>query len=139
MSDNTIVRDDEWLRSMTDAPFAKLCGLETLSISEKEAVVRMRTEGASNALGTVHGGAIFSLADQAFALAANANGDRQVAMSASITYLRPARGTLVATARKIGETKSNSVYQVLVHEGDELVAIFQGNGFKLKDRTMPRT
>jgi acyl-CoA thioesterase len=56
-------------------------------------------------------------------------------MFASMTYIRPARGMLEAVARKIGETKMTSVYEVRVFEKGELVAIFQGNGYKLKDRT----
>jgi acyl-CoA thioesterase len=120
------------LASMSSAPFALCCDIETISVGGGEAVVRMPVDGKLNALGTVHGGAIFSLADQAFALAANASGDPQVALSASINYLKPARGTLIAHARLVGENKSTSVYEVLVHDGDCLVAVFQGTGYKLR-------
>ncbi len=120
------------LASMSSAPFALHCDMDTLSVGDGEAVVRMPVDGKLNALGTVHGGAIFSLADQAFALAANANGEPQVALSASISYLKPARGTLIAQARKVGENKSTSIYEVLVRDGGELVAIFQGVGYKLR-------
>ncbi len=120
------------LESMNAAPFALRCDMETVSVGGGEAVVRMPVDGKLNALGTVHGGAVFSLADQAFALAANANGDPQVALSATINYLKPARGTLVARARLVGENKSTSVYEVLVYDGDCLVAIFQGTGYKLR-------
>ena len=57
-----------------------------------------------------------------------------VAMFASMTYLKPARGMLEAVARKIGETKRTSVFEVKVFEKGELVAIFQGTGYKLEDR-----
>ena len=120
------------LAAMKAAPFALHCHMETVSVKDGEAVVRMPVNEKLNALGTVHGGAIFSLADQAFALAANANGDPQVAISASINYLKPAKGTLVARARKVGENRSTSVYEVLVYDGEELVAIFQGIGYKLR-------
>jgi acyl-CoA thioesterase len=120
------------LDSMIAAPFALLCDMETVSVSDGEAVVRMPVDGKLNALGTVHGGAIFTLADQAFALAANANGEPQVALTANISYLKPARVTLTAHARKVGENKSTSVYEVLVHDGECLVAVFQGIGYKLR-------
>jgi acyl-CoA thioesterase len=120
------------LDAMNAARFALHCHMETISIGVNEATVRMPINEKINALGTVHGGAIFSLADQAFALAANSSGDPQVAMSASISYLKPARGDLVAKARLVGENRSTSVYEVLVYDGEELVAIFQGVGYKLR-------
>lgn len=120
------------LEAMNAAPFALHLGMETVSIGENEAVVRMSTEGLTNALGTVHGGAIFSLADQAFALAANSRGDPQVALNASIIYLKPGRGDLVAKARKVEENRSTSVYEVQVMQGDEVVAVFHGIGYKLR-------
>jgi acyl-CoA thioesterase len=121
----------ERLESMKNAQFALHCVMETLSIGDGEASVRMEVDGKLNALDTVHGGAIFSLADQAFALAANSTGVPQVALSASISYLKPAKGALIAKAKKVGENKSTSVYEVLIYDGDCLVAIFQGVGYKL--------
>jgi acyl-CoA thioesterase len=92
----------------------------------------MPVDGLTNALGTVHGGAIFSLADQAFALAANSRGEPQVALNASITYMKPGRGDLVARARKVEENRTTSVYEVQVLQGEEVVAIFHGIGYKLR-------
>jgi acyl-CoA thioesterase len=53
-------------------------------------------------------------------------------LSASISYLRPAMGELEASARKVGESKSTSVYEVLVRQEGDVVAIFQGIGYKLR-------
>lgn len=124
----------ERLKEIEDAAFARSLNMETVSIGTGEAVVRMPLEGMTNALGNGHGGAIYSVADQAFALAANSDGDPQVALSVSISYLRPARGDLVATARKVGESRTTGVYEVLVHDRDQLVAIFQGIGYRLRRR-----
>lgn len=118
----------ERLERMNAAPFALRCGIE---VGEGRAKVRMHPQDCYNALGTYHGGAVFTLADQAFALAANQGPDVQVAMSASIHYIRPARGTIEAVARLVGESGRTSIYEVLVYEGEELVAIFQGTGYKL--------
>lgn len=120
------------LKSMKAAPYALRLGMETVSVGENEAVVKMSVDGLTNALGTAHGGAIFSLADQAFALAANSRGEPQVAISASITYMKPGKGDLVAKARKVDENKSTSVYEVRVTQDDEVVAVFQGIGYKLR-------
>lgn len=120
------------MEEMKAAPFTLRLGIETVSVGENEAVVRMPVSGLTNALGMAHGGAIFSLADQAFALATNSRGEPQVAISASITYLRPGRGDLVARARKVEENRTTSVYEVQVLQGDAVVAIFQGIGYKLR-------
>ncbi|MBI0584000.1 MAG: hotdog fold thioesterase [Methanomassiliicoccus sp.] len=120
------------LESMKVAPYALHLNMETVSVGDGESVVRMPTDGMTNALGTAHGGAIFSLADQAFALAANSRGEPQVALTANISYLRPGKGDLEATARKVSDNRSTSVYEVIVRQGDEVVAVFQGIGYKLR-------
>jgi acyl-CoA thioesterase len=126
----------ERIREINNAPFIRSFGIELVSITEDgEVRVTMDASDKHNALGSAHGGAVFTIADQAFAVASNLGPEHQVAMFASMTYIRPARGMLEAVAKKIGETKLTSVYEVKVFEKGELVAIFQGNGYKLKDRT----
>jgi len=122
------------LKEIENAPYAIALKMETVSVGDGEAVVRMSIKGMTNALGNGHGGAVYSLADQAFALAANSEGDPQVALTVSISYLKPSRGDLVATARKVGESRTTGVYEVLVHDGEQLVAIFQGIGYRLRKR-----
>jgi acyl-CoA thioesterase len=122
------------IEAMKRARFGILCGLEAISVAPGTAIVRMPAEEKQNALDTIHGGAIFTLADQAFALAANAQGDIQVALNASISYLKPARGDLEARATLVSEGKTTSLYEVRVFEGEEMVAIFHGTGYKLKQR-----
>ena len=56
----------------------------------------------------------------------------QVALSASIKYHRPARGRLTAVARKSREDDRTSTFAVMVYSGSDLVAEFEGIGFKLK-------
>jgi acyl-CoA thioesterase len=125
----------ERICGINDAPFIRTFGIELVSIAEDgEVRVTMDVSDKHNALGSAHGGAVFTLADQAFAVASNLGPEVQVAMFVSMTFIRPARGKLEAVARKIGETKLTSVYEVKVFEKGELVAIFQGNGYKLKDR-----
>ena len=123
---------DERLEAMNHAQFAELCRLETVSINGNEAVVRMPAEGVRNAMGNVHGGAIFTLADQAFALAANSCGDPQVGIQSSISYIKAAKGDLTAKASKVGETRNTSIYEVKVFDGETLVALFTGTGYRLK-------
>lgn len=84
-----------------------------------------------NAVGSVMGGAIFTLADFAFAVAANTDQPITVSLTSQITYLGTAKGErLVAEAvcRKSGRT--TCYYEILVK--DELgsqVAAVTSNGF----------
>lgn len=123
---------DERLDAMNHAQFAELCKLNVVSVGEGKAVVRMPAEGMKNAMGNVHGGAIFTLADQAFALAANSYGEPQVALCSSINYIKAAKGDLEARATKVSETRNTSVYEVRVFDGEILVAMFTGTGYRLR-------
>lgn len=84
-----------------------------------------------NAMGTVMGGAIFTLADFAFAVAANWNKLLNVSTTSQITYLGAAKGKrLIAEAHKVKEGRSTCYY--LVNVTDELgnmVAHVTSSGF----------
>jgi acyl-CoA thioesterase len=122
----------ERLQHMADVPLASQLGMRTESITEDgEVTVSMFAGDKLNAVGTAHGGAVFSLADQAFALASNLGPEPQVALCASINYLRPGKVHLKAVARKTFESRKTSLYEVRVYEDEELIAIFQGTGYKI--------
>lgn len=84
-----------------------------------------------NALGAVMGGAIFTLADFAFAVASNWNKEPVVSLTATVSFLGKAKGDkLIAEAKKIREGRSTCYYEVAV--SDELgncVAHMTSNGF----------
>jgi acyl-CoA thioesterase len=120
------------MKKVMQSKYAALIGTRIQSISLEEVRVEMDLDDKLNGFGIGHGGAVFSLADEAFAIAANQGEFPQVAMSASIKYLKPAKGRLTAVARKAREDDRISVYAVLVYSGSELVAEFEGIGFKLK-------
>ncbi len=112
--------------------FARLLGMKVTEVADGCVRVAMHAEGMENAYGTVHGGAIFALADHAFGIAANLEGVNQVAISAHISYLSPPTAdTLEAVARRVSETERTSVYAVDVYSGDRHVASFEGVGFKI--------
>jgi len=123
------------LNRIIEGEFARMLGIRVASISEQEVRVEMDLEGKLNSIGTGHGGAIFSLADQAFALSANLDEYPQVARSASIKYLKPAKGKLIAVARKVSEDDRGSVHHVSVLADGVLVAEFEGFGHKLKGKS----
>lgn len=88
-----------------------------------------------NGVGTVHGGALFTLADFAFAVACNSHGTVAVAVQASISFVKAvSRGTLYAEAREVHKGPKLGNYSIEVRdEGGELVAVFQGLAYRKND------
>jgi acyl-CoA thioesterase len=132
MSGNTAVDAGpaEVAASFDDCSFARALGLRVTRVGDGTVTVEMDPNRALNRSGAVHGGAIFALADHAFGCAANLLG-REVALAAEISYLSPADGPLTATARRVSATPHVSLYRVEVRQGDRLVALFSGHGFRL--------
>jgi acyl-CoA thioesterase len=109
--------------------FAKLCGIELVSMSPGHAITRMKIGPQHfNGYRTVQGGAIFTLADLAFAAASNAHGKVAVGINVSITYMKAATsGTLQAEARELSANPKLATYTVDVTDDSKaLVAVFQG-------------
>ncbi|WP_394688730.1 hydroxyphenylacetyl-CoA thioesterase PaaI [Hoeflea sp.] len=82
-----------------------------------------------NGHGTCHGGAIFTLADSAFAFACNSHNKVSVAQHCSVTFLAPGRESdrLIAKAREVTLAGRSGVYDVTVTREDEVViAEFRG-------------
>lgn len=68
-----------------------------------------------NAAGILQGGASFTLADFAFAAAANAAHPVTVSLNNQITFLKPPRGEkLFAHARRISEGRTTCYYEVSI-------------------------
>ena len=116
--------------------FAAHSGIDLLDVSPGRAVARMRV-GAQhkNGLGGVHGGAIFTLADFAFAVAANSHGTVAVAVNVSINFMKGVTdGVLVAEAREVSVNPRLGTYLVEIrNEVHDLVAVFQGLAYRKKD------
>ncbi|MEG2000100.1 MAG: PaaI family thioesterase [Evtepia sp.] len=84
-----------------------------------------------NALGIPMGGAIFTLADFAFAVAANQNGRDVVSQTSQISFLNPSRGTmLVAEAKLIRDGKHTCFYRIEITDDlEKSVAFITINGY----------
>lgn len=85
-----------------------------------------------NGVDVVQGGALFTLADLAFAAACNSHGTVAVAINVSISFLKPARaGVITAEAREISRSARLSSVSVDVRDGSgDLVAHFQGMAYR---------
>lgn len=88
-------------------------------------------EKVLNAEGTVMGGALFTLADFAFAVAANLNQPQTVSLSCQVTFLSPPRGTrLLAEARQVKSGRRTCYFSVEVRDDtDAIVAVVGVSGF----------
>ncbi len=119
--------------------FAKHNNIKLIEVKEGYAVTEMEiNENHLNAAGTVHGGAIFSLADLALGAAANSFGVLNLSLNATISYIKTAKsGKLRAIAKKISKSKKISVYQVEVKDDtNNLVATMQGLAYSKDKNTL---
>lgn len=119
--------------------FAKLAGVELLEAGEGYAKARMEIKPSHiNAGGVCQGGAIFTLADFAFAVATNSHGRLTFSITSSINIFKSEKsGYLYATAREVFNHKKLSNCEVqITNEAGELIATFNGNGYR-KDIELP--
>ncbi|NDV78879.1 PaaI family thioesterase [Dysgonomonas sp. 511] len=113
--------------------FAKSAGVELLEAGVGYAKARMKiTPLHLNAGGVCQGGAIFTLADFAFAVATNSHGKLTLSVSSNINFFKSEKeGFLYAEAKEAFNHKKLSNCEVQVtNEDGELVATFNGNGYR---------
>ncbi len=128
-------------RLMARDRYAAAAGAKLVEIREGYARARMRLGAVHlNGVGVAQGGAVFTLADFAFAAASNSHGNVAVALDTSITFVRAAtRGVLTAEAREESVSRRVSVCNVRVTgAGGEVVALFRGTAFRKDEPISPR-
>jgi len=115
--------------------YAALTGARLVETGPGYARARLRvTERNMNGLDVAMGGAVFTLADLAFAAASNSGGRIAVAVQVSIAFLKPGLGLLTAEARELGRSHRFSNCEVRVtDEAGDLVATFQGLAYLKKE------
>ena len=112
--------------------FASSNGITLLEAEPSYALAQMKvTDHHLNGVDLVQGGAIFTLADFAFAAASNATGNITVSVNASISFLKPAKGKIItAKATKVSSSKKLCHYNIDVFdEGGELIAKVASTGY----------
>jgi acyl-CoA thioesterase len=73
--------------------FAEHLGIELLEVSKGQAKAKMEIKDHHlNGVNIAHGGAIFSLADLAFAVASNSHKTIALAINANISFLKAVSG-----------------------------------------------
>ncbi|GGO37676.1 hydroxyphenylacetyl-CoA thioesterase PaaI [Deinococcus humi] len=110
--------------------YADLLGLSVLEATPARTRVRAAvTDAGLNMHGTAHGGLIFSLADEAFAVISNLEA-QAVAVDTHLSFFRAAKSgdelVAVATPERVGRTLAT--YRVEIRRGEEgeVLALFTG-------------
>jgi acyl-CoA thioesterase len=137
-----IPASDPVFRKISQDPFAKWMGIELQELRPGYSRVAMTlTPQMMNFHGIPHGGAIFSLADAAFAAASNSHGQTAVALSMTIHYMAAVEpGTrLVAEAQELRKGNRTGFYQITVKtEAGDLVAACQAVVYRKKESLVER-
>jgi acyl-CoA thioesterase len=124
------------IENVKNDQFAILLGIEIVEVRIGYALLKLCIEEKHlNGIGMVQGGALFTLADYAFGVAANADGSTAVGINANISYFKTPKGkTIYAEAMEESTNKKICGYKVLIKDEDgSLVASFSGLGYR-KDK-----
>jgi len=127
---DTSPMDSERIKRLLERDrFAHENGMRIVEIRRGFARTEMTVEARHlNAVGILQGGALFTLADLAFAGASNSHGVVAVSVQADVTWFRAVdSGKLTAVAEEVSRSSKLSTCVVRVsNERDELVALFKG-------------
>ncbi|MDD2539884.1 MAG: PaaI family thioesterase [Desulfuromonadaceae bacterium] len=125
----------------TEDKFARHSGIELVDAGSGWAKASMKIAPFHlNGARTVHGGAIFTLADFAFAVASNSHGTLAMGINTSVNFVKAAlKGTLYAEAKEQSLNPKLAAYSVMItDDAGDVVAIFQGMVYRKKDSILPK-
>ena len=114
------------IRKVGIESYARKLGLRLVDLSAGYAVVEMApSKDIENIFGMTHGGAIFSLIDEAFQVSCNSHGTVAVALSVNVTYHKAPdrKSVLRAESREVHRTRKTGTYDIKVTDDkNELIA-----------------
>lgn len=114
--------------------FGRMVGVEIIETRPGYARVILKVEEKHlNSVSITHGGAIFSLADTAFAIASNSRGKVALALNMSINFLKATQhgSVLTATATEDKLTNRTGLYRIIVaDETGDVVAVAEGLAYR---------
>lgn len=121
-------------------PYSQKMGMKLLEIGPGRAVVEMvPRDDMGNIFGMIHGGAIFSLIDEAFQVSCNAHGTIAVALSMTLTYHEPPKqgSPLRAVSDEIHRSRKTGTYEIKVRDDQgTLIASCQALAYR-KGKELP--
>ena len=117
-------------------PFARKMGMNLIRVDAGYALVEMVfDETMQNIFGMAHGGAVFTLIDEAFEVASNSHGTMAVALNMNVTYTAAAKlgTTLRAEAKEVHLGGRTATYEIRVTDSEEtLIAVCQALVYRKK-------
>lgn len=85
-------------------------------------VVMNINDSISNIYGTVHGGALFTLADTAAGSACYSRKEKCVTLNSTIHFIRPGiKGVLTAYGKEISRSKRTGIYDVIIKDDQDCI------------------
>ena len=124
-------------KKVAQEPFASMLKLELADIKTGYALVRMvYTDAIENIFGMAHGGAIYSLIDEAFEVASNSHGTVALALGVNVQYLKAAApgDILQAEAKEMDRSARISHYDITVkNQNGELIATCRAMAYRKQD------
>jgi len=126
-------------KRVANEPYARKMGLKLLKLEPGYALVEMKlADNMTNIFDMTHGGAIFSLIDEAFEISCNTHGTVAVALNVSVTYHRSPtdRAVLRAESKEIQRSAKTATYDIRVTEGENniLIATCQALAYRKKEK-----
>ncbi|MDA3128485.1 hotdog fold thioesterase [Aliibacillus thermotolerans] len=132
------MKKEKLLKHFEKDTYAKLLGIKVEDVEDGYAKVSMTiTDDMLNFHGSANGGATFSLADTAFAVASNSYGTTAVGVTMTMHYMKAVNsGTkLVAIAREDSKNPKLGLYRIELFdtENDDLIGIAEGMVYRKKE------
>jgi acyl-CoA thioesterase len=126
-----------FVQEVINEPFARLLGIRLVEVDEGHALCEMvYRDDMDNMHHIAHGGAVFSLIDEAFEISSNSHGTVAVALSMNVTYIKPARrnSLLRAESKETHRGRKTATYQITVKDEEGLIALCQALVYRKKER-----
>ena len=128
-----------YFKEVDKEPFARLLNIRLKEVDEGYALCEMEyTAQMDNIHRTAHGGALFSLIDEAFEISSNSHEKIAVALNMNITYIKPPKKDTLLTAesKEVARTKKTATYYIAVSDKEGLIAICQALVY-IKEKAIP--
>jgi len=121
-------------------PYARKLGMRLVELTPGRAIVEMDSaDDFTNIFGMIHGGAIFSLIDEAFQVSCNSHGRVAVALNMTVTYHQPPdeNSTLRAESNEVHRSQKTATYEIRVTDDrNNLIASCLALAYR-KNETLP--
>lgn len=126
---------DAIIEAVQNEPLAVTFGMKLLELEDGFSVVEMLCQAnmMDNLFRRTHGGAIYSLIDEAFETAGQTDGTICVALNVNVSYIvSPEPGSLLrAEAKRVSQTRKTAGYEIRVTDREgTLLALCQAMAYR---------